>query len=123
MMTVWWKMSDPISIPDRTELKLRPITLNEILKEGGEIDLATKLFGPRLTRAQAKQRKLRHKTTSKYKGVFPDRFRWRAVITCNYRKIALGTYDMEEEAARAYNEAAKKIHGDLACLNVLPTGV
>jgi HNH endonuclease len=45
---------------------------------------------------------------------------WEAYIWFNNRKIGLGNYETEIEAARAYNAAALKYHGDFACLNEIP---
>ena len=54
---------------------------------------------------------------SKYKGVSLDHGRWASEIHKNYKKIWLGRYDTEIEAARAYDEAAKEHHGEFAMLN------
>jgi AP2-like factor (euAP2 lineage) len=54
---------------------------------------------------------------SKYKGVFPDRQKWRAAITKRFRKKQLGTYDDEEDAARAYDAAALELFGEQAYVN------
>jgi hypothetical protein len=60
--------------------------------------------------------------TSKYKGVSlaKDTAKvgiWCAYIHHNYKKIGLGRYTSEEDAALAYNEAAKKLFGKFAVLN------
>jgi hypothetical protein len=60
--------------------------------------------------------------TSCYKGVFKCRQsgRYRACLTYNWKKIWLGTFVTEEEAARAYNAKATELFGEFACLNSIP---
>lgn len=62
--------------------------------------------------------------SSKYKGVhwYKDRKRWRTQIRVNGRGIHLGYFEVEEDAARAYNEAAAKHFGKLAYLNSVNVG-
>ena len=57
--------------------------------------------------------------TSGYKSVSWDKRRekWRAQIMINRKNKFLGYYDDPREAARAYNEAALKYHGEFAVLN------
>jgi len=47
--------------------------------------------------------------------VYPGR--WMAHIQTDHEKITLGYFDIEEDAARAYDEAAIKYHGEFANLN------
>lgn len=54
---------------------------------------------------------------SPYKGVRKVKLRWRAYIKPNEKPIHLGYFDTAEEAARAYDWAAKRIYGDFALLN------
>jgi hypothetical protein len=56
---------------------------------------------------------------SKYKGVGWDKKqnKWFAMIYKDYIDYHLGFYDLETEAATAYNEAAKKHFGEFAYLN------
>lgn len=57
--------------------------------------------------------------TSGFKGVSYDkpRDKWAAYICPNGSKIFLGRFANAEAAARAYDEAALKYHGDFARLN------
>ena len=57
--------------------------------------------------------------TSGYRGVFRDKRsgKWRAAIKINYKQIRLGNFIIKEDAARAYDTAAKKYHGEFARLN------
>lgn len=59
---------------------------------------------------------------SRFKGVdFQKRSgTWRARITVNYRKIYLGDFRTEVDAAIAYNGAAMKYHGRYKKLNEIP---
>lgn len=57
------------------------------------------------------------KTTSRYSGVSHHTGRWRAVIVVEGRRIWLGRYKTEEEAARAYDTAARKHFGAFAAPN------
>jgi hypothetical protein len=58
-------------------------------------------------------------TTSRYRGVRQDARsnKWRAQIKFNGRRIHLGAFDDEVEAAKAYDTAAREYHGEFAVLN------
>lgn len=60
---------------------------------------------------------------SAFKGVFPSGRRWRAQITAQGKRLSLGTFDHEHEAAEAYNAAALRLHGEYAYLNVIPVAL
>jgi len=52
-----------------------------------------------------------------FKGVSRHKNGWRAVIKHNYRNINLGSFDTKEDAARAYDAAAIRLHPEHALLN------
>lgn len=56
---------------------------------------------------------------NKYKGVHKRHplKKWSAKITYKGNQIALGVFKTAKAGAIAYNEAAKKYHGEFACLN------
>jgi hypothetical protein len=60
-------------------------------------------------------------STSLYKGVSWDKARslWRSTINLNGKQITLGRFSCEHLAAKAYNIAAIKHHGEFACLNII----
>lgn len=58
--------------------------------------------------------------SSGFKGVEKRNRRWRAAIKVSQRKIHLGFFSCPIEAARAYNAAALKYHGEFAKLNEIP---
>jgi hypothetical protein len=55
--------------------------------------------------------------TSKFKGVRWDRGKWKAQIKFNKKYKHLGRFDIEKDAAIAYNNAAIELHGEFALLN------
>ena len=60
-------------------------------------------------------------TSSKYKGVYWDGVtkKWRVQVQLDGDVKRLGRFGDEIEAAKAYNEAAIKLHGEFARLNVI----
>jgi hypothetical protein len=62
------------------------------------------------------------KTRSKYKGLEWDKIqrKWKARIHVNHRKIYLGSFANEADAAKAYDKAAREYHRAFAVLNFPP---
>lgn len=69
----------------------------------------------------SRNRAKRVNAASRFKGVTYDpekvEKKWRARISFERRRIHLGHYHTEEEAARAYDEAALRLHKEFARLN------
>jgi hypothetical protein len=96
--------------------------IDHVNGKGNNVDnlrLATCSQNSQHQKAKAKENK-----TSKYKGVYLTNehnkpSRWRAVISVNKKRIYLGRFKTEEEAAKAYNQAAVLYHKEYAVLNIL----
>jgi hypothetical protein len=73
------------------------------------------------TRSQnmCNRRKTKSKTSSRFMGVsfHKQKGKWAAYINLHNKRIWLGRFKTEIEAAKAYDEAAKKYHGEFARLN------
>lgn len=94
----------------------------------GEFALLNDLTNPTFTTEQYEDiRRIERKhrgSSSKYIGVHrpnlpmcPSQRKWTAAIRINGKAKHIGVYDIEEDAARAYNEFAKLHLGDKALLN------
>ena len=58
-------------------------------------------------------------SSSKYKGVYwsDENNGWVASISVDYKNLVLGTFNVEEEAALAYDRKAREVQGEFAFLN------
>ena len=63
--------------------------------------------------------KTKAKTRSKYKGLEWDKTqrKWKVRIQCNGKKIYLGSFSKEIDAAKAYDEKARQLFKEFAYLN------
>ena len=69
------------------------------------------------TAQNSRNRKKKPGCSSKYKGVYWDKFKWHSQITYNFKTMHLGLFNNEEEAAMAYNIKATEFFGEYANLN------
>lgn len=70
------------------------------------------------SRAQNRQNsRLDRDSSSGYKGVRRNRRKWQARINVGPNRITLGSFNTKEDAARAYDAAAKKHYGEFARVN------
>ena len=70
-----------------------------------------------------RNRKIGTNNSSNFKGVSWDKGtdKWRSRIYLNNMAIHLGFHDDKIHAAKEYNKAAIKYHGDFARLNIIPS--
>ncbi len=67
-------------------------------------------------------RKLNANNTSGYRGVLKYKNRWLVQMTIAGKRRRLGLFATAEEAAQAYNEAARRHYGQFARLNIITIG-
>jgi len=82
-------------------------------------DRRTNLRRASRSQNQFNKRKTSKKTSSQYIGVYYEKGRrkWGAGIAYHGKRKRIGRFDSEIEAARAYDEAAKRYQGEFARLN------
>lgn len=70
----------------------------------------------------SRNRGITKRSTCGFKGVFWEKCanKWRAQLHIDRKKIHLGLFNDINDAARAYNAAAIKYHGEFARLNEIP---
>ncbi|RJQ39524.1 MAG: hypothetical protein C4555_03185 [Dehalococcoidia bacterium] len=86
---------------------------NGLNNKRGNLRIATYAQNQQYQRISRKQ-----KTASRYKGVCRHKSNWRAQIRIEGRKVWLGDYRTEIEAAMAYDKAAVKHFGEFARPNL-----
>lgn len=73
------------------------------------------------TRSQNMANKKKHRnSTNPYKGIDKYGHKWRARIRVNTQRLSLGIFLSAEDAARAYDDAARLHFGEFALTNFPP---
>lgn len=75
-----------------------------------------------VTTSQNAMNQKRRAGTSIYRGVSRTNNGWKAVVGHNGKQTYLGRFASETEAARAYDQAALRLHGQFAVLNFPKSG-
>lgn len=75
-----------------------------------------------LASAATQRGRLRSDNRTGYKGVIAQDGRYRAQIAHDGRKVALGMFDTPEDAAHAYDVAARQLYGPDAWTNATHRG-
>ena len=70
-----------------------------------------------VTRSQNRMNSTKQRGILKYKGVSKYWNKWKAEIRFNNKNYYLGLFKNEIDAAKAYNEKAKELFNEYACLN------
>ncbi len=86
-------------------------------KNGNGLDNRKSNLRPATNSQNSFNRKKSPNTSSKFKGVWLAYGKWSSKIRCNGKGYWLGTWENEVDAAKAYNEAAKRLFGEFARLN------
>lgn len=71
----------------------------------------------KVTHAQNMMNSPSREGSSRFKGVSRSRNGWEAAIRDDYKTVRLGGFNLEEDAALAYDEAARRLHGEFARFN------
>jgi hypothetical protein len=100
-------------MPPTPDRMVDHIDHNGLNNSRGNLQLATP------SQNACNRRKKNIKCSSKYKGVCFHKWagKWMSAVKVNGKRIHLGYFDNERDAAKAYDEAAKEYHGKFASLN------
>ncbi|MBN1804609.1 MAG: AP2/ERF family transcription factor [Sedimentisphaerales bacterium] len=103
----------------REVLKVNDNILIDHINQNGLDNRGVNLRPATCAQNMRNRKKYHHNSHSKYKGVYWQEHnkKWRVRIAANKKRIQLGQFSNEIEAAKAYDRAAKKYHGQFASLN------
>lgn len=129
---VWYVRSNSLPVNDKQlSILMHRVILGLQHGDGKQVDyidgdgLNNQRSNLRICTNAQNQHNRRQKVTgqSRFKGVTRHRQskRWIAQINRHSAQRYIGSFDTEEEAAEAYNEKARELHGEYAYLNDLET--
>ena len=100
----------------RLLLKLKPSEIGDHIN-GNTLDNRRANIRQCSHQCNMRNRKKHKNNTNRFKGVHFTGSSYRSTIIVNHKKIHLGNYKTDTEAARAYDQAAKKYFGEFSRLN------
>ena len=111
----------------RKQIKMHRVIMNPISKinidhiDGDKLNNCKHNLRIATTSQNGMNRKKSANCTSKFKGVYWNKTekKWKVTIRSNSKYYHLGYFKSETEAAIAYNNKAKELHGEFANLNVI----
>lgn len=128
----WFLLKRPgdKNIYARAKIKGKPVLMHRLILEAPKGSIIDHINGNGLDnrksnlrfcsmRDNSRNRKIHIGNKSGFKGVLwkVRNKKWQARICVNYKDISLGLFLDKEDAARAYNAAARKYFGEFAYLN------
>ena len=120
------QMLEPNAITEKKILQMHQMILKvpkgmvvDHINNDGMDNRSANLRAATLAQNSYNRKKLSKQCNSKYKGVcwYKASLKWHARIMFEKKRIHLCYFKNEIDAAKAYDEAAKKYHGEFACLN------